>query len=155
MKTSVDTNILSAIWGGEHSAYALAHLLIKLQSDGPIVISAPVWVELAARPGLEPGTLESMLSEARIEVDFDLPRPVWDLASRAYSAYTRKRRESGASPPRRILADFLIGAHAAVKTNRLLSADARFFHGLFPGLQVIEPPLSRTNPRITPAETRW
>jgi len=77
VKTSVDTNIFSAIWGGEPNAYALAHLLIKLQADGPIVICAPVWAELSARPGLDPTRFESMLAEARVEVDFDLPRPIW------------------------------------------------------------------------------
>ena len=139
MRTSVDTNVLSAIWGAEAGAYALAHLLIKLQADGPIVICAPVWVELAARPGMDVATLDTMLTEARVEIDFDLPRPVWAAASQAYAAYILRRRQSGGSPPRQRLADFVIGAHAATKTGRLVSGDARFFREVFPGLEVIVP----------------
>lgn len=112
-------------------------MLISLQQEGPLVISAPVCAELAAVPGLKPSSLEEMLTEARIAVDFDLPRAVWEQASQAYAAYAQRRRESGAPPPRRLFADFLIGAHAAQATGRLVTADQRFYQALFPGLKIM------------------
>ncbi|MBY0505522.1 MAG: hypothetical protein K2X03_16535 [Bryobacteraceae bacterium] len=49
--------MLSAILSGEPNAGAL-ELLISLQQEGPLVISAPVWAELAAVPGLKPSSID-------------------------------------------------------------------------------------------------
>jgi hypothetical protein len=51
---------------------------------------------------------------------------------------TRKYRRQGGSRSR-ILADFLMGAHAQTQANRLLSRDRGFYGKLFPSLQVVDP----------------
>ena len=63
-----------------------------------------------------------------------LRREALFLASRASRTYRQRggQRE-------RILADFLIGAHAQAQATRLLSRDRGFYRGLFPKLTLVDP----------------
>ncbi|MGH9558014.1 MAG: type II toxin-antitoxin system VapC family toxin, partial [Bryobacteraceae bacterium] len=63
-----------------------------------------------------------------------LNREVHFLASRAWRTY---RKQGGQRT--RILADFLIGAHAQAQATRLLSRDRGFYGKLFPSLDVFDP----------------
>ena len=50
MRTAVDTNVISALWSGEPASRGMAELLGRAQSEGGLVISAPVYAELLAYP---------------------------------------------------------------------------------------------------------
>ena len=63
-----------------------------------------------------------------------LAREAHFLASRAYRTY---RKQGGKRT--RILADFLIGAHAQKQATRLLSRDRGFYRKLFPSLNLYDP----------------
>jgi predicted nucleic acid-binding protein len=65
-------------------------------------------------------------------VDWNLTEPVWRLAGRAFEQYVACRRRQRDSGPRRILADFLIGAHAIEEGFRLLTLDDRLYRAAFP-----------------------
>jgi predicted nucleic acid-binding protein len=49
-----------------------------------------------------------------------------------------RRRKQKEAEPRRILADFVIGAHALVNGYRLLTLDAGIYQVSFPRLGIVE-----------------
>lgn len=57
-------------------------------------------------------------------------------AGRAFQAYALRRRSHGDSGPRRILADFVIGAHALDRDYDLLTMDDRLYRAAFPRLRI-------------------
>jgi predicted nucleic acid-binding protein len=61
----------------------------------------------------------------------------WDAAFLAGKAFLRYRRAGGRR--RSPLADFYIGAHAAVRGFRLLTRDARRYRTFFPTVRLIAP----------------
>ena len=70
-------------------------------------------------------------------VDVDLDRELWQDAGKRFAEYAVRRRESGGDAPRRILADFVIGAHAAKRTTGLISFNGTDYRNTFPELRVI------------------
>jgi predicted nucleic acid-binding protein len=70
-------------------------------------------------------------NEIRVE---SLRREAHFLASRAWRTY---RKQGGRRT--RILADFLIGAHAQTQAQGLLSRDRGFYRKLFPSLDLMDP----------------
>lgn len=111
---AVDTNVLVALLSGtESEAEAAQNALSGVAQRGVITISPVVYAELMAMPGLEPDELGSFLADTDVTVHWALGSEVWRAAGRAYSGYARRRRrQQGDAGPRRILADFAIGAHA-------------------------------------------
>ncbi len=69
----------------------------------------------------------------------ELPRPALFLAGKAFVRY---RREGGKKS--NVLADFFIGAHAAVDGCPILTRDARRYSAHFPGVALITPDAART-----------
>jgi len=60
-----------------------------------------------------------------------------ELAGEAWRGYCmaiRRQRDRD-----RVVADFLIGAHAMLQADALLSRDRGFFHGHFKGIRLIDP----------------
>jgi predicted nucleic acid-binding protein len=72
-----------------------------------------------------------------MRIEFDLNEEVWRLAGRAFQAYASRRRKQRDPGPRRILADFLIGAQAIHLGYDLLTLDDTLYHTAFPSLSVV------------------
>lgn len=64
----------------------------------------------------------------------EIPRPALFLAGKAFVRY---RRQGGSKS--NVLADFFIGAHAAVSGCPILTRDARRYEAYFSGVNVIMP----------------
>jgi predicted nucleic acid-binding protein len=103
---------------------------------GTLVAAAPVLVELIAAPGRNEAFVDSFFEETGIGVDWDLPEQVWRLAGRAYQAYAERRQKQRKGGARRILAEFMIGAHALANAFRLLTLDERLYRTAFPTLSI-------------------
>jgi predicted nucleic acid-binding protein len=61
---------------------------------------------------------------------------LWQLAGDRFALYAERRRSSGAETPRRILADFLIGAHALLRADSLMTFDTGFYARNYPELML-------------------
>jgi len=137
MTTSVDTNVVIALWDKDPAlSLAAEAALEKAFARGNLVVSAPVFAELIAAPGRTETFVSSFLEETGIAIDWDLGEAVWRSAGRAFQSYAERRRKQRDSGARRILADFLIGAHAQILGHRLLTLDERLYRPAFPNLTI-------------------
>ena len=139
MKTAADTNVFVALWDREHDLNTAARTALDAAfRRGGLMISAVVFAELAAAPGRSEAFLDSFLDETGILVDWRLEEAIWRAAGRAFQGHAARRRAQGAGGPRRILADFLVGAHALVRGCPLLTLDDHLYGAAFPRLDVVQ-----------------
>jgi predicted nucleic acid-binding protein len=132
MRTALDTNILSPVWSGAPAAAIVAQLS-KCRAERALMVSAPVFVELSAVPGLNVRLVRKTLGEMAIAIDFDLGEDVWQLAATSFAGYAIGRRNSGGGSPKRLLVNFVIASHALLKADRLMTRDAnRYGQDFFP-----------------------
>ncbi len=103
----LDSNVILALRFQEAKAEAVARFL---DSVPEMLVCGPVVAELMPR---DPGA-EEWLAGAGISVDWTLGRAVWRKVGDQHRDYAARRRESGGGMPRRILTDYLIGAHAEI-----------------------------------------
>jgi predicted nucleic acid-binding protein len=129
--------VIVALWHEDRALSLAAETALDAAfRRGGLVVAAPVFAELIAAPGRTEAFVSSFLEENGIVVDWNLHEPIWRLAGRAFQAYAERRRQQRDQGTRRILADFLIGAHAEIRGYRLLSLDERLYRAAFPALKV-------------------
>ena len=139
MTTAIDTNILVALWDTDPQLNsAVQKALDSAQARGALVITGAVYAELLALPGRTQKMLDEFFGATGILVEWQLSEQIWRTAGRAFQEYARRRSKKKAEMPRRILADFLIGAHAAVHHYPLLTLDRRLYRAAFPKLKIVE-----------------
>lgn len=136
MITAVDSNIIidilepDAMFG---KSSMLALLYARLQ--GPVVACDVAWTEMAT--GYD-DLVKFRLNMDFLHVDFSpLSEEAAFKASAQWQKYRQVKRYFGER--RRVVADFLIGGHALVQCDRLLTRDSGFFRNYFGGLDVITP----------------
>lgn len=134
MIAAADTSVLLDILTddrqfGETSAAALANAT----RAGRLVISEIVYAELAAAFRGDRDSLDGFLGDLGVTV-VPSTRTVLAEAGRLW----RAQRDAGGSR-RRLVADFLIAAHARENADQLISRDRGFFRRWFEGLDVFDP----------------
>ncbi len=137
MRTAIDTNILSALWSKERPASEIGINLGNAQREGGLVVGAAVYAELLAYPGATETFVNQFLADTGIVVDFELQKDVWLEAGRRFARYAKRRRKTAAKGPRRLLVDFLVGAHALAQADRLMTLDPMRYKQDFPELRLI------------------
>ncbi len=138
MTTAVDTNVLIALWDLDDTLSREAQeALHKALAQGNLVVPAPVFAELLAFPKRTDGFLQAFFHETSIAVDWSLSENVWKAAGRAFGVYATRRRRSREPGPRRVLADFVIGAYAEQNGYRLLTFDQGIYRTAFPKLKLV------------------
>ncbi len=136
MITAVDTSVLVDVFEpdpefGARSGVALRRCL----NEGSLMACDVVWAEVAGR---YPEMIQMQAAMGRLGVVFS-PLGLEDavLAGVSWHGY---RQRGGARD--RLLADFLIGAHALVRADRLLTRDRGFFRTYFVDLEILDPSAS-------------
>src|SRR5690348_13621950 len=133
MITAIDTNILLDILvPNETFCDASIRALEDAATEGSLVICDLVYAETCIHFHSQ-RDCDAFLQDNEIRVE-TLSREAHFLASRAWRQYHKQGGKRA-----RILADLLIGAHAQIQANRLLSRDRGFYRGLFPELQLVDP----------------
>jgi hypothetical protein len=137
MTTALDTDVVVAHWGPDPSLNLAAQTAIETAfGRGGLIVAAPVFAELLAGPGRSENFVNGFFEDTGIAIDWHLSEAIWRSAGRAFRGYAERRRKHGDSGTRRILADFLIGAHAVVHGYRLLTLDERLHRTAFPTLKI-------------------
>jgi predicted nucleic acid-binding protein len=138
MTTALDSNVFIALWDRDPAVSSAAQTALdNALQQGPLVTSGPVFAELMAAPGRTEAFLNKFFKDTGVGVEFDLDEAIWRAAGRAFQGYAARRRKQRDPGPRRILADFLIGAHASHRGYRLLTLDEGLYKAAFSSLTVI------------------
>ncbi len=133
MITAVDTSVLLDIYFDEPAFRALSLAALRAcLATGPVVACDVVWAEVRAVFGDDEAA-------ARALAGFPVTYSAIDArtASRAGAAWGAYRR--GGGPRDRVVADYLIGAHALEQADRLLTRDRGFHRQAFAGLAIVDP----------------
>jgi predicted nucleic acid-binding protein len=139
MRTALDTNVLSSIWGGESAASRASAFLDEAGHRGGLVIVPIVYVELRAHPNLAEGFVDRFLQMMRVTVEWTVEQEVWLLAAERFEKYAHRRRGQIPGEVKRFPADFLVAAHALLRADRLATFDLRSYRADFPELQLVQP----------------
>lgn len=132
----VDTNVLVDVLGNDPdwADWSITQLRAQAQIHR-LIINPFIYAELS----LTFDTVEALdarLADLQIPV-IETPKPALFLAGKAFVQY---RRQGGAKT--NVLADFFIGAHAAVASLPVLTRDVRRYASYFPTVRLIAPELN-------------
>lgn len=138
MISAIDTNVLVALWDRDDTLNSTAQAALDTAfARGKLVISGAVYAELLAFPRRTEAFLNQFLHDTEIAVDWAIDEAIWRTAAKSFQKYANRRRKQRAGQPRRILADFLIGAHALEKDYSLLTLDEGIYRAAFPKLHLV------------------
>jgi predicted nucleic acid-binding protein len=131
--TAVDTSVLLDVFTAdpEHGEGS-RDLLKQMITEGQLIACEVIWAEVTPQfPTAEQGRIA-------LEGLGVLFQPMgMDAALVAGDAWRDYRARGGARG--RVIADFLIGAHAMTQADRLFTRDRGFHRECFAGLEVVDP----------------
>jgi predicted nucleic acid-binding protein len=133
MITAVDTSVLLDVFAADPTfGPASREALRGAIAEGHLVACEVVWAEVA---GAFPST--PLLRESMSKLGIELVPMALDAAVAAGVAWKAYRRHGGKRT--RVVADFLIGAHALAHAGRLLTRDRGFYRTYFRKLKLLDP----------------
>jgi len=139
MISAIDTNVLVALWDRDDTLNSAAETALEAAfARGTLVISGAVFAELLAFLGRTETFLNQFLKDTGIAVEWSTDESIWRTAGKSFQKYANRRRKQRAGQPRRILADFLIGAHALENGYSLLTLDDGIYRAAFPKLHIVK-----------------
>lgn len=155
MTTAVDTNALLALLYEDDYADASEAALRRAYQEGRVAITSIVYAELAADGHFETASeLDQFLEDLSIQL-VEPSREALFRAGERFQRYTERRPDGlqcpscgtkqtvrceecsdELAPRQHIAADFVIGGHATVDSEALVSFDTAFYETYFPSLTV-------------------
>ncbi len=137
MITAVDTSVLLDVFFDDPAfrPRSLAALRSCLAA-GPVIACEVVWAEVRAVFADDEAAAHALAAIPVLFSPIDAP-----AAGRAGVAWRGYRQ--GGGPRDRVIADFLVGAHALEQADRLLARDRGFHRAAFRGLVIVDPAAAR------------
>jgi len=136
LTSAVDTNVISAIWANQ-SAELAEGVLNEARLRGSLIICGIVYAELLAHPHISPRDAERFLLDSEIKIEASHDQDLWREAGLCYRNYSERRRRAKHKSSRRPVADFVIGAHALLRADCLLTFNAADYRRDFPRLKIL------------------
>ncbi len=130
---AVDSAVLIELLAGTEHADAAEAVLRDALRRGPVVVCDVVLAEICS--SLRDGD-QAMQALEDMGIAYSSVEP--KSALRAGEMQRRYRARGGGR--QRAVQDFIVGAHALLQCNGLISRDAGFFRDYFKGLKVTVPP---------------
>jgi predicted nucleic acid-binding protein len=129
----VDTNVLVDVLEDESqwAAWSVGQLWAQAQVH-TLVINPVIYAEMSLTFS-HPEALDAWIDRAGLKL-LEIPRPALFLAGKAFATYRQKGGERS-----NVLADFFIGAHAAVLGCPVMTRDAKRYRSYFPSVRLITP----------------
>ena len=139
MNYALDTNVLQALLQKDHIFQAKAIQIIQqYHSKAHFILSPVAYAEAFAIPNFVEEVFESFLQKLSIYVDLEpLGAGYWETVGQVHAEYHRRRKQHGITGQKRVLADFMIGAHAIERKAVLISFDPKIYKSFFRDLEVI------------------
>jgi predicted nucleic acid-binding protein len=132
MKTSVDTSVLLNLFSPDPSVAERSDLALQDAAGlGELIVCEVVLAELC--PALADQSVGEFMRDWQLEF-VPATLEVAELAGRHFAEYLERGGKRG-----RVVADFLIGAHAKIQADRLLTTDAGFRRDYFTDLTIVAP----------------
>jgi predicted nucleic acid-binding protein len=134
VRTAVDSSVLLDVLSGDERFGEASRLALKsAYGEGPLLACDVVWAEVSATFA-DDRPCGPIL--ARLGLQFDpVSTAAAERAGRSWRAYRARK----GSRKERMIADFLIGAHALDSADRLLSRDRGFFRSYYSDLVLVDP----------------
>lgn len=156
MTIAVDTNVLLALLHDDHHADAAEEALRDAYTEGHVVTTPIVYAETAADGQFETeNALVTFLSDMSIDVVQPSPEALF-RSGEAFETYIDRRPDGlqcpecatertaicpecnrEMAPRQHIAADFVIGGHAVIDADALVTFDTGFYGSYFPELSVL------------------
>jgi predicted nucleic acid-binding protein len=133
MITAVDTNVLVDVLVGDPTFGSASREALRAATrSGALIVSDVVWAETSVT-----FTSEEDVAQAFDDLRITLVPLDARAAYAAGAAWSAHRRRGGRRD--RVIADFLVGAHAATHADVLLTRDYGFYRSRFRGLKILDP----------------
>jgi predicted nucleic acid-binding protein len=133
MITAIDTNVIIDIFRDDPEfVQASTTAVRKCLENGRLVACEVVWAEVRA---LFPSQKQfhSRINELHIQL-----LPI-DEAAATFAGETWKIYRARGGNRSRLLPDFLVGSHALMQSDRLLTRDSGFYRDYFKNLRIFSP----------------
>lgn len=141
MITAVDTSVLLDILSAsKQHIQASKDAYTSCLELGKMMVCPVVWSEL--RPWFESDS-EMKRVAAKLQFEFD---PFDEISASLAGEIWQKYRKSGGKRER-LVPDFLVGAHALTRADRLLTRDRGFYRSFFTKLPVLDPSEAGKRPK--------
>ena len=137
MITAVDSNVLLDILGPDPTfGPASAITLRTAMRQGQLIACEAVWAEVVHSFASAHAAQDAL---KLLNIEFS---PLTCEAALAAGIAWKTYRAAG-GPRTRVVADFLIGAHALLQAERLLTRDRGFYRSCFKHLEILDPTKAR------------